>query len=150
MLIILVKSYCGHSKNALSYPDEKISYPYSEKQLDDGLRLIQSMTSEVCQRELAQWLEDLDTRGQPDTKSVLLDGGWRTYPTSLRKEGFNITVLLEQDLATIKSSFAKEIARYTVPIPAKNYYSWDKYKFYPIAPTEIWSYSSEFGAKEHK
>ncbi len=142
----LNRRYCGHSKDALFYPDEKVGYPYSKEQLDDGLRLIQSFTGEVCQKDLAQWLEDSDERGQPDTKSVLLDGGWRTYPTSLRKEGFNITVLLEQDLITIKSSSAKEIPRYTVPIPAKNYHSWDKHKFYPIAPTEIWGYSEELGA----
>ena len=142
----LNRRYCGHSKDALFYPDEKAGYPYSEKQLDDGLKLIESFNGDVCQRDLAQWLEDSNTRGQPDTKSVLLDGGWRTYPTSLRKEGFNITVLLEQDLATIKSSSAKEIPRYTVPIPARNYHSWDKHKFYPIAPTDIWSYSSELGA----
>lgn len=146
----LNRRYCGHSLDALFYPDEKVGYPYSEKQLDDGLRLIQTFTGEVCQRELAQWLEDSDTRGQPDTKSVLLDGKWRTYPTSSRKEGFKITVLLEQDLATIKSLPAKEIPRYTVPILAKNYHSWDKYKFYPIAPIEIWNYSSELGAYEIK
>ena len=146
----LNRRYCDRALDALFYPDEKVDYPYSEKQLNDGLRLIESFEDEVCQRDLAQWLEDSDERGQPDTKSVLLDGTWRTYPTSLRKEGFNITVLLEQDLATIKSLPAREIPRYTVPIPAKNYHSWDKYKFYPVAPTEIWSYSAELGAYEIK
>ena len=146
----LNRRYCGHSLNALFYPDEKVGYPYSKELLDAGLKLIQSMTSEVCQRELAQWLEDSNARGEPDIKSVLLDGSWRTYSTSLRKEGFNITVLLEQDIATIKSLPAKEISRYTVPIPAKNYQKWDKHKFYPITPTEIWSYSPELGAKEIK
>ena len=143
----LNRRYCDRALDALFYPDDKVGYPYSEKQLNDGLRLIQSFTSEVCQRDLAQWLENSDTRGQPDTKSVLLDGGWRTYPTSLRKEGFNITVLLEQDLATIKSLPPKEIPRYTVPIPARDYQSWDKYKFYSVAPINIWNYSSELGAK---
>ncbi|WP_144873079.1 CRISPR-associated helicase Cas3', partial [Hyella patelloides] len=143
----LNRRYCGRALDALFYPDEKVGYPYSEKQLNDGLKLIESFKGENGQRDLAQWLEDSDTRSQPDTQSVLLDGAWRTYPTSLRKEGFNITVLLEQDLATIKLLPAKEIPRYTVPIPAKNYHSWDKYKFYLIAPTEIWSYSPELGAK---
>ncbi|MDJ0681548.1 MAG: CRISPR-associated helicase Cas3' [Xenococcaceae cyanobacterium MO_167.B52] len=146
----LNRRYYGRAKDALFYPDEKVGYPYSEKQLNDGLKLIDFFENEVCQRDLAQWLEDSDERGQPDTKSVLLEGTWRTYPTSLRKEGSNITVLLEQDLATIKSLPAKEIPRYTVPIPAKNYHSWDKYKFYPVAPTEIWSYSAELGAYEIK
>jgi CRISPR-associated endonuclease/helicase Cas3 len=146
----LNRRYCGHAKDALFYPDDKVGFPYSKEELENGLRLIQSFEDEVCQRDLAQWLEDSDTFGQPDTKSVLLDGNWRTYPTSLRKEGFNITVLLEQDLATIKSLPAKEIPRYTVPIPAKNYQKWQKHKFYRIAPTEIWSYSPELGAYELK
>jgi CRISPR-associated endonuclease/helicase Cas3 len=146
----LNRKYCARALDALFYPDDKVGYPYSQKELDDGLRLIQSFTGEVCQRDLAQWLENSDKRGQPDTKSVLLDGNWRTYPTSLRKEGFNITVLLEQNLKTIKSLPAREIPRYTVPIPAKNTQKWDKYKFYPIAPTEIWDYSPELGAKETK
>lgn len=146
----LNRVYCGHVLDALFYPDEKVGYPYSEKQLNDGLKLIQSFTGEVCQRELAQWLEDSDTRGQPDTKSVLLDESWRTYPTSLRTEGFNITVLLEQDFAKIKSLPAKEIPRFTVPIPARDCQKWEKYKFYPIAPTKIWGYSSELGAYEEE
>jgi CRISPR-associated endonuclease/helicase Cas3 len=121
----LNRRYCGNALDALFYPDYlfkrlKRPCPYSEEQLDSGLKLIESFTEEVCQRDLAQWLEDSEERGQPDLKSVLLDGGWRTYPTSLRKEGFNITVLLEQDLQTIKSLPAKQIPRYTVPIPARN------------------------------
>jgi CRISPR-associated endonuclease/helicase Cas3 len=146
----LNRKYCDRALDALFYPDGKVGYPYSEKQLDDGLRLIQSFTGEVCQRDLAQWLEDSDERGKPEKDSVLLDGSWRTYPGILRKEGSNITVLLEQDLATIKSLPAKEIPRYTIPIPAKNHQKWQKHKFYPIAPTEIWSYSSELGAKDTK
>lgn len=148
----LNRKYCDRALDALFYPDGKVGYPYSEKQLDDGLRLIQSFTGEVCQRDLAQWLEDSDERGQPEKGSVLLDGSWRTYPTSLREAGFNITVLLEQDLATIKSLPAKEIPRYTIPIPARNneHQKWQKHKFYPIAPTEIWGYSPELGAKDTK
>lgn len=146
----LNRRYCGRALDALFYPDDKVGFPYSKEELENGLRLIQSFIEEVCQRDLAQWLEDSEERGQPDLKSVLLDGGWRTYPTSLRQEGFNITVLLERDLATIKSLPAKQIPRYTVPIPAKNHQKWQKHKFYPIAPTKIWDYSPELGAYELK
>lgn len=146
----LNRRYCGRALEALFYPDDKVGFPYSKEELENGLKLIQSFTGEVCQRDLAQWLEDSDTFGQPDTKSVLLDGNWRTYPTSLRQEGFNITVLLERDLTTIKFLPAKQIPRYTVPIPAKNHQKWQKHKLYPIAPTEIWGYSSELGAYELK
>jgi CRISPR-associated endonuclease/helicase Cas3 len=146
----LNRRYCGHALDAIFYPDDKVGYPYSQKELDDGLRLIESFSGEVCQADLAQWLESSDERGKPDTKSVLLDGEWRTYSTSLREAGFNVTVLLEQDLKKIKSLPAKEIPRFTVPIPAKNIQKWQRHKFYPIAPQEIWSYSPELGAYEIK
>lgn len=146
----LNRRYCGHALDAIFYPDERVGYPYSQKELDDGLRLIQSFLEEVCQGDLAQWLESSDERGKPDTKSVLLDGNWRTYPTSLREAGFNVTVLLERDLKTIKFLPAKDIPRYTIPLPAKNIQKWQRYKFYPIAPQEIWGYSPELGAYELK
>lgn len=84
----LNRRYYGRALDALFYPDDKVGFPYKKKQLEAGLRLIQSFKGEVCQKDLAQWLEDSEERGQPDTKSVLLDGKWRTYPKSLRKEGF--------------------------------------------------------------
>jgi CRISPR-associated endonuclease/helicase Cas3 len=146
----LNRRYCGHALDAIFYPDDKVGYPYSQKELDDGLRLIESFSGEVCQADLAQRLGNSDKRGKPDTKSVLLDGEWRTYSTSLREEGFNVTVLLEQDLKTIKFLPAKDIPRFTVPIPAKNIQKWQRHKFYPIAPQEIWGYSPELGAYEIK
>jgi CRISPR-associated endonuclease/helicase Cas3 len=146
----LNRRYCGHALDAIFYPDDKVGYPYSQKELDDGLRLIESFTGEVCQGDLAQWLESSDERGKPDRKSVLLDGEWRTYSTSLREAGFNVTVLLEQDLKTIKSLPAKDIPRYTIPIPAKNIQKWQRHKFHPIAPEDIWGYSPELGAYEIK
>ena len=141
----LNRLYCGHALDAIFYHDDKV-YPYSQKELDDGLRLIESFRGEVAQRDLAQWLENSDEQGNPDKKSILLDGEWRTYSASLRKASFNVTVLLEQDLKTIKSLPTKDIPRFTVPIPAKNIQKWQRHKFYPIAPKEIWGYSPELGA----
>jgi len=77
---------------------------------------------------------------------IWLDGIWKTYPISLREAGHNVTVLLQKDLLKIKGMAAKEIPRYTVPMPAKNIQKWEKHKFYPIAPTNIWGYSEELGA----
>ncbi|PPS45116.1 CRISPR-associated helicase/endonuclease Cas3 [Chroococcidiopsis sp. TS-821] len=146
----LNRRYCGRALDAVFYEDEKKGYPYSEKELNDGLRLIQSFTGEVCQGDLARWLESSDDKGNPDLQSVLLDGNWRTYSTSLREAGNNITALLEQDLNTVKSLRAKELPRYTVPIPTKNTHKWERYKFYPVAPKQQWSYSAELGAYELK
>lgn len=146
----LNRRYCGRALDAIFYPDDKVGYPYTKQELDNGWKLIQTFTGEVCQEDLAKWLESLDEQGLPDKESVLLDKGWRTYSTSIREAGFNVTVLLEQDLETVKSLPAKDISRYTVPIPARNTQQWSKYKFYPIAPKELWSYSTELGAYEIK
>lgn len=141
----LNRRYCGHALDAFFYTDEKAGYPYSKEALGAGLSLVQSFTEEVNQANLAAWLEKSETRESPSCKTVLLDGEWRTYPTSLRTEGFNITAVLEQDLEIVKSLTAKELPRYTLPLPAKGIQKWERYKFYPIAPTNEWGYSKEEG-----
>jgi CRISPR-associated endonuclease/helicase Cas3 len=147
----LNRKYCGHALDALFYPDEKVGYPYSKEALGGGKSLVETFTGEVNQADLAKRLEELENHdaSQTDSESghlVLLDGVWRTYSASLREGGFNITAVLEEDLATIKRLPNRELPRYTVPLPGKGTNQWEKHKFYPIAPTKQWSYSSELGA----
>ena len=148
----LNRRHCGHSLDAIFYPDEKEGYPYSGKDLQNGCALIQSFTDEVNQAELAAWLEKAESRASPTCKTVLLDGGWRTYPASLRDEGHNVTAILEEDLAAVKQLPNKELPRYTIPLPNQKQRVWakDKYKFYPVASGEFWRYSKEEGASEIK
>ncbi|QUS60088.1 CRISPR-associated helicase Cas3' [Synechocystis sp. PCC 7339] len=147
----LNRRYCGHALDALFYPDEKEGFPYSSATLAEGKAMLESFTGEVNQAQLAQWLEEFTPEPKAiddDLDLVWLDGHWRTYPASLRQAGHNITVLLEQDLPTIKTLPAKDIPKYTVPIPMNKWKPKEKYKFYPIAPTDIWSYTEEIGAKQ--
>ncbi len=149
----LNRRYCGHALDALFYPDGVPGYPYDEQtDLAEGLRLIQSFEGEVNQAQLAEWLEKSDLGGKPNKDSVLLDGKWRTYPTSLRDAGYTTTVLLEEDLKMIKSQSAGLIPRYTVPliVNKQKLDKWERYKYYPIAPTAEWIYSQEIGAREVK
>ncbi len=149
----LNRRYCGHALDALFYPDGEPGYPYDPTtDLAEGLRLIQSFTGEVNQAQLAEWLEKSDLGGKPNQDSVLLDGKWRTYPTSLREAGYTTTVLLEQDLNMIKSQSASLIPRSTVPLIVKKQKldKWERYKYYPIAPTAEWIYSQEIGVQEVK
>jgi CRISPR-associated endonuclease/helicase Cas3 len=149
----LNRRYCGHALDAMFYPDGVPGYPYHpETDLLEGLRLIQSFTGNVNQAQLAEWLEQLDIGGKPNKDSVLLDGKWRTYPASLREAGYTTTVLLEEDLSTIKSQSASLLPRYTVPLIVKKQKldTWERYKYYPIAPTSQWTYSTEIGAQEVK
>jgi CRISPR-associated endonuclease/helicase Cas3 len=144
----LNRQYCGHALDALFYPDEKVGFPYGQDELEAGLALIQSFPGEVCQADLATWLEQAAVQGQPDTASVWLDGEWRTYPTSLREAGYTTTALLEQDIPTVENLPAKQIPRYTVPLVVNNKQTngWKKCRRYPVAPTASWGYSSDIGA----
>jgi len=155
----LNRKYCHKPLDALFYPDEKVGYPYAKEDLDKGLTLVQKFQGKkVTQADLAQCLEELSegdgARASPELDSVLLDGAWRTYSASLRKEGFNVTAVLEQDLETIKQLPNKELPRYTVPLPGQKLKRWkaqspnDKYKFYPVASQDWWGYSEELGAFE--
>lgn len=147
----LNRQYCGRSLDAFFYPDIKIDFPYSADALSNGLKMIQHFNGEVSQSQLAHWLEVFSSEPialKDNLNLVLLDGQWRTYPTSLREGGYNITAVLEQDLPKLKSLASREIPRYTLPIPNPKDKSkkWEKYKFFPIAPSAVWGYSEELGA----
>ncbi|WP_310427787.1 CRISPR-associated helicase Cas3' [Chamaesiphon sp. VAR_48_metabat_135_sub] len=183
----LNRRYCGRALDALFYPDGVPGYPYHpDRDLAEGLRLIQSCTGDVNQGQLAEWLEQSDIRGKPDLDSVLLDGKWRTYPTSLREAGYTTTVLLQEDviilldlfrcvlmesylrlrgnprylyliakgstIQIIKSLSTKLLSECTVPliVDKQKLDKWERYKYYPIAPTSEWTYSTEIGAQEVK
>lgn len=144
----LNRHYCGHALDALFYPDEKVGFPYSQDELDAGTALIQRFDREVCQADLALWLEKAAVQGNPNRDSVWLDGEWRTYPASLREAGYTTTVLLEQDVKTVEKLPAKLLPRYTVPlvVNSKQTKGWKKCRRYPVAPSEAWGYSSDMGA----
>ncbi|WP_448600774.1 CRISPR-associated helicase Cas3' [Thermoleptolyngbya sp.] len=148
----LNRRYCGHALDALFYPDEKVGFPYSQDELEMGAVLLQSFGGEVCQADLASWLEQAAVQGEPDRDSVWLDGEWRTYPASLREAGYTTTVLLEQDVKTVEKLPAKLMPHYTVPlvVSGKQTKGWKKCRRYPVAPADAWGYSSEIGAYQLK
>lgn len=146
----LNRKYCGHALDAMFYPPPN-RYPYEQEEIDQGRILIQSFDGEVNQAQLAAWLEKMGIQGKPKTHMVLLDGKWRTYSAALRKAGYTVTALLEQDIATVDSNKASEIPRYTVPLAAKKTKDWPRHKKgFLIAPKEEWTYSKEIGAQEVK
>jgi len=146
----LNRRYCGQALDALFYPDPKVDRPYSREQLEMGMALVQEFTGDVCQADLATWLEQAAVTGHPDRHSVWLDGEWRTYPTSLREAGYTTTVLLEEDVATVERLPAKLLPRYTVPllVDTKQTKGWKQCRRYPVAPAATWGYSEAIGAFE--
>ncbi|NJL03180.1 MAG: CRISPR-associated helicase Cas3' [Spirulinaceae cyanobacterium SM2_1_0] len=144
----LNRRYCGHALAALFYDDPK-DRPYSRDKLSRGLAMVQEFAGDVNQAQLAHWLEQEQNDLDPERDSVLLDGEWRTYPASLRQEGYTVTCLLEEDRERFTKKGAK-LAELTVPLLAdsRQVSQWERYKGYPIAPTEQWEYSREIGARK--
>jgi CRISPR-associated endonuclease/helicase Cas3 len=146
----LNRKYCGHALDAMFYPP-KDRYPYEDDQLKQGEHLIQEHPGEVNQAQLAVWLERSGVRGKPKSKTVLLDGKWRTYPAALREAGYTITALLEVDKANWDKVKTSELARYAVPLTAKKTGHWQRHKRgHPIAPAAEWQYDKQLGAQEVK
>lgn len=143
----LNRRYCGRSLDGLFYPDPK-GQPYSVSDRQRGLAMIQEFSGDVSQADLARWLERDNTHLRPETGSVLLDGAWRTYPGLLRQGGVTITSLLEPDRAMFEKERPSQLNLYTVPLLAdpEQVGQWHRYKGYPVAPQDQWSYSSQIGA----
>jgi len=143
----LNRNYCGHVLDAWFYEDKK-KHPYSKEQRDRGLAMVRAFTDEVNQVQLADWLERDEVPVKPKTESVLLDGQWRTYSTSLREGGVTATCLLTQDEPHFKHLSRSELSLYTVPlvVDPKQVSQWERYKNYPIAPSDQWGYCPKKGA----
>ncbi|URR34990.1 CRISPR-associated helicase Cas3' [Thermosynechococcus sp. HN-54] len=144
----LNRQYCGHALDALFYPDEKTGFPYSADELEAGWALVRNFVGqEVTQAQLATWLEQCNTQPTPKDHCVWLDGQWKTYSAPLRKAGYTVTALLEQDLEKIAPLKSSELPRYTLPLPTKNIKGWQRHKSgYLIAPSNQWGYCQELGA----
>lgn len=143
----LNRNYCGHALDALFYEDTK-KHPYSNQQRDRGLAMVQAFRGEVNQAQLADWLERDEVPVKPKTESVLLDGQWRTYPAPLREGGVTVTCLLAQDEPKFKNLSQSELNLYTVPlvVDPKQVSQWERYKNFPIAPSDQWGYCPKKGA----
>ena len=154
---------------ALIYPWNN-QKPYDTEELETGIELIQKLPNlkAVSQQDLAQVSAELNSHQPSLVKSNWLEGNWCTYPGFLRKGGYTITVLLEEDEKEIwkiaqekeqtllkegkKESrmklFMKEAQKWSVPIRiVKGFQDWKRRKFYPIAPGDVIKYSAETGAE---
>ncbi|WNC30917.1 CRISPR-associated helicase Cas3' [Thermosynechococcus sp. PKX82] len=148
----LNRQYCGHSCDALFYPDENVGFPYKQGDLEAGWALARAFKKQdVSQRQLSDWLKQVNINTKPKEHCIWLDGRWQTYSAPLREAGYTITALLEQELEKIAPLKSSELPRYTLPLPTKNIKGWQRHKSgYLIAPREQWRYCPELGAVEPK
>ncbi|MGD2180935.1 CRISPR-associated helicase Cas3' [Lusitaniella coriacea] len=149
----------GRISTAIIYAWKKDDLPYTKTELDTGKKLIAQLESrsEISQQQLAGVSAKLDTTSPEQIRGMWLEGNWCTYPEPARKEGYTVTVLLEQDIAEIKKkamlrldkSFMKEAQGWSVSIRIPdNFYNWKRIKFYRVAPTDEVYYSPETGAEQ--
>jgi CRISPR-associated endonuclease/helicase Cas3 len=129
--------------------------PYEPEELATGKDLVESLAGkEISQQDLALEVEKISNSRISQVQSAWLQGDWCTRPAPLRKAGYTITVLLQDDLADIKAnqngkSFMKAAQKFTVPIRImKDFRDWKRIKLYPVAPPTHVEYSAETGAKE--
>lgn len=149
----------GVTRPAMIYPWDR-SQPYSPNELHTGQRLLELLPAgAISQKDLANAASQLSLKAPSTIHSNWLDGHWRSYPGFLREAGYTLTVLLEQDLAKITEntrnsgqSFGVEAQRWSVPILLTDqlrslYPQWRRKGVYPVAPSDIVTYSLETGAQ---
>lgn len=121
------------------------------------MKLVETLKDQtVSQATLAETVAELNSTTPTLVSSKWLEGNWCSEMGFLREGGYTMTVLLEQDLATLKQeanqrhcSFLKAAQRWSVPIRIQSgYQRWKRIGFYPVAPRDCVDYSEEMGAEE--
>jgi CRISPR-associated endonuclease/helicase Cas3 len=148
------------AKLAIIYPWH-LTKPYKKEELETGKQLIDQLAEKtaISQRHLAEISSQLNCGIAENVSSMWLEGSWATYPDFLREGGSTVTVLLEEDLNSIRQaaaqyqerSFMREAQGWSIPIPIhKDLSKWKRCRFYPIAPNDNIFYSQETGAEPCK
>ncbi len=142
------------------------SRPYNIEELATGQQLVDRLKSHnsISQQHLALVASELGCHLPQLQQSAWLELNWASYPDFLREGGITITALLKDDLPKIKERAAQrkvdkgyatfgqalmaEAQGWSVPImPPKNWYEWQKIRFYPIASPDAIKYCAETGAE---
>lgn len=143
--------------------------PYTEAELASGRQLLEQLShlETVSQSDLAEVAAQLDLRTLTPVTSAWLDQNWRTYPDSVREQGYTITALLAEDQANIwkaaeqrqqkalakgqklsrMQAFLQEAQAWSIPIriPKAEWWTWQRRGFYLITSPGYITYSEEVG-----
>jgi len=106
----------------------------------------------ISQRHLANAWEQTSDDPRDSVCSAWLDGGPRTTVTELRKASPGITVLMEEDVARVRSK-PKDLPRLTIPMPEHrklNWHEWSRERGLPVAPAGTIIYKPLRGAQWRK
>jgi CRISPR-associated endonuclease/helicase Cas3 len=102
----------------------------------------------ICQRELSERLEQISSiwPGRLDMRTAWLDSGWCAMPQPIREAGFNVDVILAEDLAICRDSGIERIKR-TLPMPYQpRMEHWGTLHGRFVAPTGVIDYDEHRGA----
>jgi len=143
---------------ALIYPSQT-QRVYSPEELKSGSDLVDEFDGcVVSQDDLAKFMAEKVNQETPEPVEYhWFTDDWLARSYSLRDEGYTISVLLEDDMDTVKNakqygkSQANMSKKYAVPIRfSEESKAWKRFKFYPIAPSNAIYYSPETGAEPCK
>jgi CRISPR-associated endonuclease/helicase Cas3 len=125
--------------------------PYTPQDLEDARKWLETFGPDpLSQTDLAEKWEGYDTTSRPEfVGSAWLDGGPSTQVLELREASPGLTVVLEQDLADLKSG-KRQVNEVALPMPppshAMDWRKWPDFKGVPIVPPNLIDYDSERGA----
>lgn len=123
--------------------DLEVARVWLSKLLDDG----------IAQHDLAACWEQTGDQPPELVASAWLDGGPVTTVSELREASPGITVLMQEDLARVRSQ-PRLLARVTLPMPPPprtyNWREWDVERGLPIAPPNTIHYDPLRGAQWQK
>jgi len=138
----------------------KENKPYRRKDLQDSKKIVSSLLQIRCtQRQLAEVFAGMQQTEEIKLSSAWLDGAWQTDRRPLRDGGATLTVLLEEDVPTMRKELknkglkpnSRNVAAWTIPMLYFQGISFaGEFGGYPVASERDIEYDKITGARWRK
>ena len=131
--------------------------PYSDEELTQSMTWLNGLPMHISQRDLVSVWESLPQPAMAEdisTACMWIDGGPRREVKELRQASPGITILLQSDIAALKShdpKVHKRLAEVLLPMPKPpdvlNWRNWPEFKGVRVALDEFVDYAPNRGAR---
>ncbi len=145
------EQYPGNPRQVWVITPEQ-SAPYTPADLahaDAWLNRLIAMNRSLSQRDLADQFSVPADEAQlrVDLRSEWLDSGWCATPGMVRDPGFNVNVILPEDVQACRVS-GKEFTKRSLPMPHKERMAhWQRLRSALVAPGDAIQYDEQKGAR---
>jgi CRISPR-associated endonuclease/helicase Cas3 len=141
----------GTPRKALFLNPDK-TLPYCEKELllaERWIDELRNLKRPLLQIDLAERFNALSPHEKLEwsTRTGWLDSGWLAEPEEVRKPGYSVSVIMDEDEGACRQSKA-EIIKRAIPMNyrADRMENWREYKGHLIAPPQAIKYCPKTGA----